>query len=716
MRSLKRIAAALLAMGMGISVAQAQNAPVTIKEDAKTWTMDNGIVTAIVAKESGDLVSMKYKNLEMLATVLTEAGTPDLDRDPPGESKAGLNRGMTDHQYGFWSHDAMGVRGTQAAVPSITIDPRTNGGERAEVGVKGISNGRAMGTGPGAQATGNFIADIEIRWALGRGDSGVYTYCQFNHKPEYAATSITEARFCAKLAAMFDWMSVADTEHHNKYYPSTLREGDKYIYTTNQTKNPAFGWSSQEQKVGFFIINPSMEYMSGGPTKIEFLGHRDTNAVAAPCVLNYWRSSHYGASQVAVDAGEQWTKVIGPFMLYVNSGADPQAIYRDARSQATKEQQKWPFNWVNGVDYPTSKDRVTVKGQFVLTDAQKPGAKLPNLMVGLTPAAYPGGFGPRPVGWQQDAKYYQFWVTGKDDGQFDMPNIRPGKYELHAFADGVLGEFVKADVVVEAGKPLDMGKVTWTPVRQGKQIWEIGVPNRLGVEFLGGPEHWQTNSRIRYAELFPNDITYTIGKSDWTKDWYYAHVPRASMDAPAPAPPPGFGGGRGRGPATGPAGVAGGFPGAGRGPQVGGAGPTTIPGNIAGIPTTGPARAGRGRGPAGPTNGFASPRTVVFDMPAAARGKATLRLGLSATNSRTIDISVNGQPAGQLSNLPTDGALSSHGQHGIWQEAQFSFDGSLLKQGSNTLTLTMPAGAINNGVIYDYLRLELDDSARATAN
>ena len=47
-----------------------------------------------------------------------------------------------------------------------------------------------------------------------------------------------------------------------------------------------------------------MEYISGGPTKVEFLGHRDTNSVAAPCVLNYWRSSHYGGALVDLAAGE----------------------------------------------------------------------------------------------------------------------------------------------------------------------------------------------------------------------------------------------------------------------------------------------------------------------------------------------------------------------------------------------------------------------------
>ena len=229
---------------------------------------------------------------------------------------------MTDHQYGFWSHDAMGVRGAGETITRVTIDPKSNGGARGEVSVKGISKGRKMGTGPGVtgegQKTGQFASDIEIRWTLGRGEHGVYTYCQFEHPADYPTTSLGEARFCAKLAEFFDWLSVAQSDHHFKHYPKELREGDKYIYTVPQTDNPAFGWSSTTKNVGFWCLNASMEYMSGGPTKVEFQGHRDTNAVAAPCVLNYWRSSHYGGAVVDVAQGEHWTKVVGQFMLYMN--------------------------------------------------------------------------------------------------------------------------------------------------------------------------------------------------------------------------------------------------------------------------------------------------------------------------------------------------------------------------------------------------------------
>jgi len=39
-----------------------------------------------------------------------------------------------------------------------------------------------------------------------------------------------------------------------------------------------------------------------------------------------------------------------------------------------------------------------------------------------------------------------------------------------------------------------------------------------------------------------------------------------------------------------------------------------------------------------------------------------------------------------------------------------AFDATLMKKGANVLKLIVPAGPINNGVIYDYVRLELDDA------
>jgi len=34
---------------------------------------------------------------------------------------------------------------------------------------------------------------------------------------------------------------------------------------------------------------------------------------------------------------------------------------------------------------------------------------------------------PRQIDWQTDAKHYEFWARGEENGSFRIPNVRPGK-------------------------------------------------------------------------------------------------------------------------------------------------------------------------------------------------------------------------------------------------------------------------------------------------
>jgi rhamnogalacturonan endolyase len=596
------ISVVLLPM-MGFAAARPQTsraaaAAVSVTENESSFTLTNGIVTARILKSSGDIRSMQFKGTEVLT-------------DQSG------------HAGGYWSHDTTGGK---SVVTKVTIDPAGNGGERAEVSVKGISGGIKMGHGPGAAADGDFPADIDIRYTLGRGDSGIYTYCIFDHRPDYPAASMTEARFAVKLANFFDWMSI--DAHRNKYYPEEIPGEDKYVYTAVQSENRAYGFSSTKRNVGFYFINPSVEYLSGGPTKPEFLGHRDTTPVQAPVVLNYWRSSHYGGASVTVAAGEPWTKVIGPFLLYVNEGPNPAAMWQEARTRANMEASKWPYAWVDAGNYAKPAERGTVKGRLALKDPlikKFPGG----IMVGLA----------QPASWQTDAKHYQFWAhSSSSDGTFTIPKVSPGTYTLYAYADGVLGEFAKANITVGAGKSVDLGEVTWEP-------------NRTGSEFTGGDRFFEPDITLQYPKLFPTDVTYTIGESQPGKDWFYAQVPH-NIDPKAQVEP------------------------------------------FRGVVS----------------NGRETPYTIRFRMDATPRGTAVLRLAICGTGTRSIEVSVNGSPAGQVQLGPGDGVITRHQVQGLWYERQFEFDASKLKAGENTLTLTVPAGPINNGVVYDYLRLELDES------
>lgn len=74
---------------------------------------------------------------------------------------------------------------------------------------------------------------------------------------------------------------------------------------------------------------------------------------------------------------------------------------------------------------------------------------------------------------------------------------------------------------------MDLGKLQWRPVRFGRQLWEIGIPDRTAREFLHGDHFWQWGLYNDYPRDFPNDVNFIIGKSDIHKDWNYCQCPRA---------------------------------------------------------------------------------------------------------------------------------------------------------------------------------------------
>jgi rhamnogalacturonan endolyase len=681
------------------------NPPVTVTDDGSTYTMSNGYLTVKVNKVTGDLVSVKTPK-----TI-----TPNIE----------LMGYQSGHHAGYWEQSPAKAARLEAG---ITIDPKNVNGERAEVAVKGYSDGKSiLGANPTAAGQGGgLIADLEIRYTLERGAHGLYTYAIFTHQDTYPAGSVGESRFGFKLSGkVFDWLSV--DEQRNFIMPTgkdwdegtdlNMKESrrlttgvykgraeHKYDYSANQSKIPAFGWSSTTQKVGLYIVNPSFEYLSSGPLHFELTGHLDDGDGGDPTLLDYWRGTHYGGSELNFAANEAWTKVVGPIFIYVPTGNDPKTLFTDAKSKAKAEQGRWPYSWVTGVDYPLAAERATVNGRIKLIDPQLAMPKFSNLLVGLSfpdqapiarlprpqrmevplpkapvidePVKKPDttrepkllangkranrgtylaprsnaprnfNFQPQAITWQNDAKHYEFWTNGNADGTFTIPNVRPGTYQLHVIADGVLGAYDGiVNVTVTAGQKLNLGTIEWKPVRFGEQIFQIGTPNRSAKEFYKGDDHWHWGMYIEYAKYFPNDVNFTVGKSDPAKDWYIYHVPHDIDNKPD-----------------------------------------------------------------GRDQGRATPWTINFTVPAnlATAGKATLRFGICGSSARSLDISVNGTNVGPFTDVGGGGAsMIRDGIEGTWVERDFTFDASLLKAGENTIVLTMPAGGVANGLCYDVVRLEV---------
>ncbi|MFT4176175.1 MAG: polysaccharide lyase family 4 protein [Luteolibacter sp.] len=666
----------------GIPLGHAANAsdaaPVTLEETAASWRMDNGIVQATINKRTSHMTSLRYRNLELM-------GPGGIWQQPPG--------GKVEAR--------------------VTIDPRQNGGTRAEVSLRGT--GRRM--------------NIEIRYTLERGASGVYTYAIYTHPAHYPPAGFGESRFITKLDQRFDWLtvdkdrnlpmcnnddiqkSVVINAKEQKILGTGLYKNSvehKYSYCARLYELPAYGWSSIKDHVGIWFINSSTEYLGGGPTRIDLVCHLDAT-IAHPIILNYWTSGHYaGGTNSRVETGHDWSKVVGPIFIYCNSLPSPQkatakdletfkktqgnpvvpdawsananALFHDALQHSKRIRAQWPFSWVKGGGYLHKEQRGQVSGRLILDDPQASSKKLPGLNVGLAHPDYegPGGRFLRRSGngsritWEHDAVHYQFWVKGNEDGQFHIPNVTPGNYTLYAFSDQVLGTFSKADITVKAGETLNLGKLEWKPVRYGRQLWDIGIPDRTGCEFYkgDGQNYWLWGWPVRYPLLFPKDPVYTVGKSDYRKDWFFTQSPRGQSRA------------------------------------------------WLNPDATDPAHQRFGwmrKGTSGKDMwreigwGSATTWTIRFNLPEAVQGTATLRIALAGSDGGGPDglgVAVNDQAVGNIHYISTN-ALRYNTAMGVWREYKQAFDATLLKPGENTIKLTVPAGSLTTGVVYDYLRLEL---------
>jgi rhamnogalacturonan endolyase len=611
--------------------AAAQDAPVAIAQDAATITLDNGILRAVIKKENANLLSLRSQGLELISK---GQGYWNVYGQIPGQPK---------------TQDKPGP-----SVAVVTQDPARNGGAIGEVALRFAYKGQEKAV----------PLDIEIRYALRRGNSGLYAWTLLNHDRGYPEWDMEVSTVCLKLnPEVFDFLSV-DSRHQREMItgedwihgePLNLKEArrmttglhkgeveHKYDYAAIYADTPAYGWSGTKKNVGIWVINPSIEYINGGPSMIELTGHIDIKdqIPADPTLLFVWHGPHYGGRNVQVKAGERWNTIVGPFVWYVNRGANPESMWKDALARAAQERAAWPYAWAQAPNYAHAEDRGGARGTLVVRDSQAPAAHAAGAWVGLAAPAYTG-VNQETIEWQTDGKHYQYWSHADDSGRFEIHNAAPGDYTLYAYADGVLGEFSKAGIHIAAGKSVDLGELVWKPVRYGRQLWEIGIPNRSAEEFRHGDYYWQWGLYNRYPEEFPHDVDFIIGKSDYRRDWNYAQPPR----------------------------------------------------------------------PDGVNRWTASTWRIRFDLPRPAQGTATLRLAICGARGGPVDIAVNGRSIGGTGELPESGVMHRDQIRGKEIYRDLRFDASLLTPGANVIELKKNARSWVDGVLYDYIRLELADPA-----
>ncbi|MBC7914727.1 MAG: T9SS type A sorting domain-containing protein [Pyrinomonadaceae bacterium] len=488
---------------------------VTIVSTGSTVVMKNGIIEATITKSTGQIETIMYNGVDILA-------------------------GGYDGGKFYWSWNMPNYQNPANCTYTLTVDPATNNYTYAEIKL------HMQWNGSGSTAA----MDLDIYYSLKKDVSGLYAAAKLSHPPAYPLNPGGEWRMSSYPGSTFNWMSV-DAER-NRIMPTQadmaasvavpgapaevvrLTTGTyanhyecKYDYSADFGDIDTWGWSSTSKNIGVWMTAPSKEYYPGGPMKRELMCHVN------PVLLNMIGGTHYAqGTDGIVAAGETWEKLYGPFLIYCNkvplgTANASMALWNDAKLQAKAEQAQWPYSWFTEPTYIKANGRGTITGKLVISDSGNPNASAADMWIGV---AIPPSSTSGVTDFQLWTKNYQFWVKTDASGNFSIPNVLPGTYNMYAFGSGSAGQMTKnAFLTVTAGTTTALGNVTWIPDRVAPTIWEIGIPDRTAKEFKHGTDWWVPGiypnpnwaKFMDYTSEFPNGITHTIGQSNWATDWNF---------------------------------------------------------------------------------------------------------------------------------------------------------------------------------------------------
>ena len=248
----------------------------------------------------------------------------------------------------------------------------------------------------------------------------------------------------------------------------------KYDWSSYQGASNSFrnAWGMSTDQVGLWSILGSAEFINGGPTKLK-------GAVSGDYMYNDDFEGHgLGTSpNPGAAAGEVFTKVIGPYFMYANTGTNHLQLWQDAQNMGALMASNWPYAWMNESEQDYPRHRGTVTG----TITAKTGESTANPVVILGNADAADG------DWiYQGVTNYLFWTTGDANGNFSIPKVRPGNYVLFSYVPGIWGQLQISNIVVLPDQTNNLGVIAWNPPHLQQRLWRVGTPDHTSKEFRFG--------------------------------------------------------------------------------------------------------------------------------------------------------------------------------------------------------------------------------------